>query len=164
MVYLRKINISDFDYLKYIENSDKFNQFSFNKTKYSDSELKNFLFESLLPVSKTKQIRFVICKEFNDNRLGFVDLFNIDFCKSTAGVSIIIDDSSNRYRGYGRLTLKKLIEYNNKVLGINKFHCLIRKKNKASIKCFESVGFFKSCNRRKNNFFSYNFLMKSLCI
>ena len=128
MVYLRMINISDFDYLKYIENSDKFNQFSFNKTKYSDSELKNFLFESLLPVSKTKQIRFVICKEFNDNRLGFVDLFNIDFCKSTAGVSIIIDDSSNRYRGYGRLTLKKLIEYNNKVLGINKFHCLIRKK------------------------------------
>ena len=101
-----KINISDFNYLKYIENSDEFNQFSLNKTKYSDSELKNFLFESLLPVSKTKQIRFVICKESNDKRLGFVDLFNINFLKSTAGVSIIIDDSLNRCRGYGKLTLK----------------------------------------------------------
>ena len=42
MIYLRKINISDFNYLKYIENSDEFNQFSLIKTKYSDSELKIF--------------------------------------------------------------------------------------------------------------------------
>ena len=92
MIYLRKINISDFNYLKYIENSDEFNQFSLIKTKYSDSELKNFLFESLLPVSKTKQIRFVICEKSNDKRLGFVDLFNINFSNFISSFEFISED------------------------------------------------------------------------
>ena len=108
MIYLRKLTIDDFDYLNSVENNKSFWKYSFQNQHYSNDELIQFIYDSQLPVEQTKQIRFVICKIETDEQLGFVDLFEIDFTKSQAGISILISDTHNRLRGYGKSSLKKI--------------------------------------------------------
>ena len=107
MIYLRKLTIDDFDYLNSVENNKSFWKYSFQNQHYSNDELIQFIYDSQLPIKQTKQIRFVICKIETDEQLGFVDLFEIDFTKSQAGISILISDTENRSKGYGKLSLKK---------------------------------------------------------
>ena len=107
MIYLRKLTIDDFDYLNSVENNKSFWKYSFQNQYYSNDELIQFIYDSQLPIEQTKQIRFVICKTETDEQLGFVDLFEIDFTKSQAGISILISDTQNRSKGYGKLSLKK---------------------------------------------------------
>ena len=107
MIYLRKLTIDDFDYLKSVENNKSFWKYSFQSQHYSNDELIQFIYDSQLPIEQTKQIRFVICKIETDEQLGFVDLFEIDFTKSKAGISILISGTQNRSKGYGKISLKK---------------------------------------------------------
>ena len=81
----------------------------FKNQHYSDDELLQFIHNSQLPIEQTNQIRFVICKNETDEQIGFIDLFEIDFTKSQAGISILISDTQNRSRGYGKLSIKKII-------------------------------------------------------
>ena len=100
MIYLRKLTIDDFDYLNSVENNKSFWKYSFQNQHYSNDELIQFIYDSQLPIEQTKQIRFVICKIETDEQLGFVDLFEIDFTKSQAGISILISATQNRSKGY----------------------------------------------------------------
>ena len=95
MIYLRKLTIDDFDYLNSVENNKSFWKYSFQNQNYSNDELIQFIYDSQLPIEQTKQIRLVICKNETDEQLGFVDLFEIDFTKSQAGISILISDTQN---------------------------------------------------------------------
>ena len=79
MIYLRKLTIDDFDYLNFVENNKSFWKYSFQSQHYSSDELIQFIYDSQLPIEQTLQIRFVICKTETDEKLGFVDLFEIDF-------------------------------------------------------------------------------------
>ena len=124
MIYLRKLTIDDFDYLNSVENNKSFWKYSFQSQHYSNDELIQFIYDSQLPIEQTKQIRFVICKTETDEQLGFVDLFEIDFTKSQAGISILISDTLNRSKGYGKLSLKKTIKYASEHLNIKQY-CLI---------------------------------------
>ena len=92
-----------------------------------------FIYDSQLPVEQTKQIRFVICKIETDEQLGFVDLFEIDFTKSQAGISILISGTQNRLKGYGKLSLKKIIKYASEDLNIKNLYCNISNDNTLSI-------------------------------
>ena len=99
-----------------------------------------FIYDSQLPIDQTKQIRFVICKIETDEQFGFVDLFEIDFTKSQAGISILISDTQNRLRGYGKSSLKKIIEYASEDLNIKNLYCNISNDNTLSINFFKLVG------------------------
>ena len=141
MIYLRKLTIDDFDYLNSVENNKFFWKYSFQNQYYSDDELIQFIHNSKLPIEQTNQIRFVICKTQTNEQIGFVDLFEIDFTKSQAGISILISDTQNRSRGYGKLSLKKIIKYASEDLNIKNLYCNISNDNTLSIKFFKSVGF-----------------------
>tara|TARA_B100000524_G_C23647669_1_gene369054 strand:+ start:1083 stop:1562 length:480 start_codon:yes stop_codon:yes gene_type:complete len=141
MIYLRKLTINDLDYLNSIENNTSFWKYSFQNQFYSNDDLIQFIYDSHLPVEETSQIRFVICKTATDQPLGFIDLFEIDFANSKAGVSILIADKNHRSRGYGKMSLKKIIKFSRDRLNINNFYCNIYDYNIQSINCFKSVGF-----------------------
>ena len=141
MIYLRKLNYDDLPFLRSVENDHSNWNTSNTIQNYNDDELKCLIDYSMLPISLSKQIRFVICLDLNQQRLGFIDLFDIDFTKSSAGVSLIIANKNERSKGYGSLALNKLIKYSVKELNINKLYCNILNDNLASIKCFESAGF-----------------------
>ena len=149
MIYIRKLTIDDFDYLNSVENNKSFWKYSFQNQYYSNNELIQFFYDSQLPIEQTNQIRFVICKNETDEQLGFVDLFEIDFTKLQAGISILISDAQNRSRGYGRLSLKKIIKYAREDLHIKNLYCNISYDNLPSINFFKSVG-FKEISKNSN--------------
>ena len=155
MIYLRKLTIDDFDYLNSVENNKSFWIYSFQNQHYSDDELIQFIHDSQLPVEKTNQIRFVICKKETDKQIGFVDLFEIDFTKSQAGISILISDTQNRSRGYGKLSLNKIIKYARKELNLKNLYCNISNDNISSINFFRSFG-FKEISKNSNLYVSSN--------
>ena len=168
MIYLRKLTIDDFDYLNSVENNKSFWKYSFQNQNYSNDELIQFIYDSQLPIEQTKQIRFVICKNETDERLGFVDLFEIDFTKSQAGISILISDTQNRLKGYGKLSLKKIIKYAAEDLNIKNLYCNISNDNTLSINFFKSVG-FKEISKNSNLYVSstdinYESIIQLQCI
>ena len=168
MIYLRKLTIDDFDYLNSVENNKSFWKYSFQNQNYSNDELIQFIYDSQLPIEQTKQIRFVICKTETDEQLGFVDLFEIDFTKSQAGISILISDTQNRSKGYGKLSLKKIIEYASEDLNIKNLYCNISNDNTLSINFFKSVG-FKEISKNSNLYVSstdinYESIIQLQCI
>ena len=85
MIYLRKLNYNDLPFLRSVENDHSNWDTSNTIQNYNDYELKCLIDDSMLPISLSKQIRFVICLDLNQQRLGFIDLFDIDFTKSSAG-------------------------------------------------------------------------------
>jgi len=141
MIYLRNLSIDDIDYLNSVENNKSLWKYSFQKKYYSKDELIQFIYDSQLPLEKTNQIRLVICKKETHEPLGFVDLFEINFIKSQAGISILISNSENRSKGYGKLSVKKIIEYANKELKIKNLYCNVSKDNINSLYFFKSIGF-----------------------
>lgn len=168
MIYLRKLTIDDFDYLNSVENNKSFWKYSFQNQNYSNDELIQFIYDSQLPIEQTKQIRFVICKNETDEQLGFVDLFEIDFTKSQAGISILISDTQNRLKGYGKLSLKKIIKYAAEDLNIKNLYCNISNDNTLSINFFKSVG-FKEISKNSNLYVSstdinYESIIQLQCI
>ena len=153
MIYLRNLSIDDFNYLNSVENNKSLWKYSFQKKQYSKDELIQFIYDSQLPLEKTNQIRFVICKTETDEPLGFIDLFEINFIKSQAGISILISNSENRSKGYGKLSVKKIIEYASKELKIKNLYCNISRDNMLSLNFFKSVG-FKEISKNSNQYVS----------
>ena len=74
-------------------------------------------------------------------------IFNgVRFMAETAKVlnpnkTILIADKNHRSRGYGKMSLKKIIKFSRDRLNINNFYCNIYDYNIQSINCFKSVGF-----------------------
>ena len=153
MIYLRNLTIDDFDYLNSVENNKSFWKYSFQNKNYSKEDLIQFIYDSQLPLEQTNQIRFVICKTETDKPLGFIDLFEINFTKSQAGISILISNSENRSKGYGKLSVKKICEYARKELKIKNLYCNISIDNILSLNFFKSVG-FKEISKNNNLYVS----------
>ena len=153
MIYLRNLTIDDFDYLNSIENNKFFWKYSCQTKNYSKEDLIQFIYDSQLPLEQTNQIRFVICEIDTDEPLGFIDLFEINFVKSQAGISILISNSENRSKGYGKLSVKKICDYARKELKIKNFYCNISIDNKVSLNFFKSVG-FKEISKNNNLYVS----------
>jgi len=141
MIYLRRLNNNDLDYLMSIENDDSFWKYSLNTHSYSEEDFKSLINDSKLPAEITRQIRYVICRSANNDRLGFIDLFNIDFDKSSAGVGIIIPNKKDRNKGVGKKAISKLMKLCVEKFKIFKLYSNIEKNNTPSINCFKSVGF-----------------------
>ena len=153
MIYLRNLTIDDFDYLNSVENNKTFWKYSFQNKNYSKEDLIQFIYDSQLSLEQTNQIRFVICETETDEPLGFIDLFEINFVKSQAGISILISNSENRSKGYGKLSVKKICDYARKELKIKNFYCNISIDNKVSLNFFKSVG-FKEISKNNNLYVS----------
>ena len=153
MIYLRNLTIDDFDYLNLVENNKSLWKYSFQNKYYSREDLLQYIYDSQLPLEQTNQKRFVICKAETDEPLGFIDLFEINFTKSQAGISILISNSENRSKGYGKLSVKKICEYARKELKIKNLYCNISIDNKLSLNFFKSVG-FKEISKNNNLYVS----------
>ncbi len=153
MIYLRNLTIDDFDYLNLVENNKSLWKYSFQNKYYSREDLLQYIYDSQLPLEQTNQKRFVICKAETDEPLGFIDLFEINFTKSQAGISILISNSENRSKGYGKLSVNKISEYARNELKIRKLYCNISRNNILSLNFFKSIG-FKEISKNSNLYVS----------
>ena len=117
-------------------------EISNTQTPYSKFLIQQYLEHSHKDIFEVKQLRLVI-STFDEESLGMIDLFDFDFKNSRAGIGILVKETSNRQKGYGREALQLLINYSFLHLNLHQLYCNISEDNAASIKLFTNQGFEK---------------------
>jgi diamine N-acetyltransferase len=135
-VSIRIIDISDFDLLKQIELDVSNKKYSDLKEELNEEVLFSFI-ASNHDIYLHKQLKFTILE--NNERVGFIDLYEVDFEKNKAGIGIIILPEFRR-RGIAISAINKVIKWSNKI-GIYNFFAEVEKLNMGSVYLFEKAGF-----------------------
>lgn len=139
-IYLRALEPEDLEFIHAIENDESVWEISNTQTPYSKFLIKQYLENSHKDIYEVKQLRLVI-SSYDNEALGMIDLFDFDFKNRRAGVGILVKESSDRQRGYGREALQLLINYSFTHLNLHQLYCNISEDNQASIKLFTNQGF-----------------------
>tara|TARA_R110002072_G_scaffold29055_6_gene92565 strand:+ start:1611 stop:2135 length:525 start_codon:yes stop_codon:yes gene_type:complete len=141
-IYLRALEPEDLEFIHAIENDESIWEISNTQTPYSKFLIKQYLEHAHKDIFEVKQLRLVI-SNYENLALGMIDLFDFDFKNSRAGVGILVKESNDRKRGYGREALKLLIDYSFTHLGLHQLYCNISEENEVSVKLFVNHGFKK---------------------
>ncbi len=139
-IYLRALEPEDLEFIHAIENDESVWEISNTQTPYSKFLIKQYLKNSHKDIFEVKQLRLVI-SSYDNEALGMIDLFDFDSKNRRAGVGILVKESSDRQRGYGREALQLLINYSFTHLNLHQLYCNISEDNQASIKLFTNQGF-----------------------
>lgn len=139
-IYLRALEPEDLNFIHEIENNQDVWDISNTITPYSKYLIKQYIDHAHKDIFEVKQLRLVI-SNYNDMALGMVDLFDFDFKNRRAGVGILIKDSENRQKGYGKEALQLLISYCKSHLDLHQLYCNISEENDKSLKLFKKEGF-----------------------
>jgi diamine N-acetyltransferase len=139
-IYLRALEPEDLEFILAIENDETIWEISNTQTPYSKFLIKQYLENSHKDIFEVKQLRLVI-SSYDKEALGMIDLFDFDFKNRRAGIGILVKESSDRQRGYGREALQLLINYSFTHLNLHQLYCNISEDNLASIKLFTNQGF-----------------------
>ena len=134
-IYLRALEPEDLDFIHAIENDESIWEISNTQTPYSKFLIQQYLEHSHKDIFEVKQLRLVI-STFDEESLGMIDLFDFDFKNSRAGIGILVKETSNRQKGYGREALQLLINYSFFHLNMHQLYCNLSEDNAASIKFF----------------------------
>lgn len=136
MISLRmlKNTITDFQFLKYIENE---HEDAGNASPYSDEALTIFL-QGHQDLYLDKQLRLLI-EEVN-TPVGFIDLYNFDTHTQKASIGIIIA-KQYRHKEYAKQAIINLVDYAFKTLHLQALEASIPKQHVGSRKLFERCGF-----------------------
>lgn len=139
-IYLRALEPEDLDFIYEIENNQDIWEISNTITPYSKFLIKQYLEQAHKDIYEVKQLRLVICN-FDHVAIGMIDLFEFDVKNKRAGVGILIKDSFNRQKGFGKAALQLLTNYCKSHLDIHQLFCNVSEDNLRSLKLFQNQGF-----------------------
>lgn len=160
-IYLRALEPEDLEFIYEIENNEDIWEISNTQTPYSKYLIKQYLENAHKDVFEVKQLRLVI-SSYTNEAIGMIDLFDFDFKNSRAGIGVLVKDSINRKKGFGKEALQLLINYSFKHLNLHQLYCNISEDNQASIKLFTSQGFNEIGLKKDWNFTNGNFINEYL--
>ncbi|MBU2930070.1 GNAT family N-acetyltransferase [Winogradskyella psychrotolerans] len=141
-IYLRALEPEDLDFVFTIENDTSLWELSDTQTPYSRFLIKQYLENAQQDIFEAKQLRLAIC-DTDDETVGLIDVFDFDIKNKRAGIGILIQNTENRHRGYGKEALDLLVNYCFKTLHLHQVYANISESNLASLGLFESNGFQK---------------------
>ncbi len=147
-IFLRQVEDQDANLLLLWENNTENWRYSETEAPFSLFEIQEYI-KGASQIRQNKQLRFIICLNENNQAIGTIDLFDIDFKNLRAGVGILIANKKNRGKGYAKEALQLLIEFSTKSINLIQLYCDIQSYNKESIQLFESEGFEKSGVKKK---------------
>lgn len=157
IVRLRALEPGDIDFLYQLENDMDLWYLSHQQQPMSRMLLMKYIQEADKSIYEVGQFRLAIEKTKGGELLGFIDLFDFDPKNKRAGIGIIIKNSEQRNRGYGKAALQQLIKYCFRVLHLHQIYANIAVDNPASIRLFESLGFERSGLKKEWNFDGENY-------
>ncbi len=142
-IYLRTIEPSDAQLMiKWENNSDNWDV-SNTLVPFSEHLILQYV-NSAQDIFETKQLRFVICIVDTDKPIGTIDLFEYDPLHRRAGVGVLIDEMSERNKGYANEALQLMIKYSFDRLNLHGLFCNIFESNDHSISLFKKNGFVET--------------------
>jgi diamine N-acetyltransferase len=151
-IKLRALEPTDLDFLYRLENNTEFWEYGHTQTPLSKFVLKQYLENSHRDIYDVKQLRLVIT-DLKDEVVGLIDFFDFDPKNKRVGLSIIIEDSAQRRKGFALEAIQLVCVYAFKVLDVHQVYAHITPDNEKSIKLFEKSGFKKSGTKKDWNYF-----------
>ncbi|RAJ17094.1 GNAT family N-acetyltransferase [Olleya aquimaris] len=139
-IYLRALEPEDLAFIHDIENDETIWEISNTITPYSKYLIKQYLDQAHKDIFEVKQLRLVICNT-NDEAIGLIDVFDFDFKNRRAGIGILIKDSENKQKGFGKEAVQLLTNYCFTHLDLHQLYCNISEENEASLTLFKNQGF-----------------------
>lgn len=150
-VFLRAIEPEDADFIMAAENDESFWEISNTQTPFSRHIIEQYVKNAYKDIYEVKQLRLII--ETNKGvKLGMIDLFDFDFKNKRAGVGVLIKNTEDRQKGYGKEALQLLVNYSFDRLHLHQLYCNISEDNIQSLKLFENAGFNKVGLKKDWNF------------
>ena len=141
-VYLRALEPQDLDFVQEVENTEEFWEVSATRVPYSRYLIKKYIQNSHRDIYEVKQLRLMIC-DHKDNRLGMIDVFDLEPRDRRAALGILIVNNENREKGYGTEVLSLITQYCFTHLGLHQVYANVLADNVASIKLFKKSNFEK---------------------
>lgn len=140
---LRALEPTDLEILYEWENDPKNWETGNTLAPYSKYVLHQYIENSQVEIQESRQLRLMIQPITDDFSLpvGTIDLFNIDFHNSRAGIGILINGDENRQKGYAANAIKLLEDYSQNHLLLNQLHCEISEENIPSLNLFKKMGY-----------------------
>lgn len=136
-VHLRYIDKSDAEEVLHWENDlEDWNE-NAGEIRYSIIDI-SILIEELQDIRRAGQARWIIIAD--GEKVGCVDLTEIDFNNSQASVGVLIADLSKRRRGIASKAIQ-LLEEEAKKINILKLVSHVKLENQKSINLFEKCAF-----------------------
>lgn len=139
-IYLRALEPEDLAFIHTIENDESIWEISNTITPYSKYLIKQYLEHAHKDIYEVKQLRLVI-SSYDDEALGMIDVFDFDVKNRRAGIGILVKETANRQKGFGKEALSLLVNYCFTHLDMHQLYCNISEENKASIALFTNQGF-----------------------
>mgnify|MGYP001148009286 CR=1 FL=1 len=139
-IYLRALEPEDLAFIHAIENDESIWEISNTITPYSKYLIKQYLEHAHKDIYEVKQLRLVI-SSYDDEALGMIDVFDFDVKNRRAGIGILVKETANRQKGFGKEALSLLVNYCFTHLDMHQLYCNISEENKASIALFTNQGF-----------------------
>ncbi|CAN5154177.1 GNAT family N-acetyltransferase [soil metagenome] len=141
-VILRPLEPEDLDFVLEVENTEEFWEISATRVPYSRYLIKKYIQNSHRDIFEVKQLRLMICGS-NGERLGMIDVFDLDPRDRRAAIGILIVNNEDRRKGYGAEVLSLISNYCFSHLGLHQVYANVTADNLASIKLFEKSDFKK---------------------
>ena len=135
-VSIRIIDVSDYDLLKQIELDVSNKKYTDLKEELNEEILYSFIVSNH-DIHLHKQLKFTIFE--GSNKVGFLDIFDVDFNKNCAGIGIFVL-SEFRRKQIASSAIQLGIKWCNNI-GIHNFLVEIEKSNDCSIHLFQKAKF-----------------------
>ncbi|RFC55176.1 GNAT family N-acetyltransferase [Brumimicrobium aurantiacum] len=152
-IYLRPIEEHDVNLILLWENDTENWRYSETEAPYSLLQIQDYV-RTASKIRENKQLRLLICRKDNDDAVGAIDLYNIDFKHLRAGIGILIANNENRNQGYAKEAIQITSAFAAKKIGLKQLFCDIQADNTSSIALFEKSGFVKTGTRK--DWYLYN--------
>ena len=101
---------------------------------------------------KENEYVFAIVDLENDKLIGNCGIHDINHKDRCATVGIFIGEEQNRSKGYGKETLRLLLDYGFNYLNLNNIMLGVMSFNERAIACYKKVG-FKEIGRRRQSYY-----------
>ena len=139
-IYLRVVEADDAAKLFIWENNPDNWKVSNTEVPFSMHSIHQ-LIEQQSNIRNSGEIRFIICLNENDNPIGTLDLYDINFKHGYATIGIMVAEESERRKGFAAESLRLISDYARDILDLTNLQCTIHGDNDRSIALFEQAGF-----------------------
>lgn len=137
---LRAPEPSDTDFCYEVENDISEWESTENYMPASRYDIELFIKNYIPDPIHTSQIRLIMTERHAGNRVGIIDLFDINLLQGRAGIGVYVE-RTNRRRGYALEALQSVAEYSSSHLGLRLLYAHIFSRNKKSLRLFEQAGY-----------------------
>lgn len=139
-IYLREVREDDVndEYYSWI-NDPEINQFL--ETRFLPRSKKDIINHVSKLDGNPNEIFFAICDKNNDTHIGNIKLGPINWYHRKGDISLLVGDKNYWGKGIATESIKLVVKYGFKVLGLNKLCAGYYVNNLGSAKAFEKCGF-----------------------